>query len=193
MLGLEVAVVEAVQQEVHKIRHYSLGTFFFKQFHYMVVCKRREFNKDFSDYTYSWLFDIESWKIIKVFYNASDISLELTEVRLSYRQRVNYTISPLLMQSVCSSFFLFIRSCSIQNPHKEIAVYYSLHSLYYHGRSHLKSLIGLHTVGIDRDYRDLFHIHFFKSSSDKADIVTGSAAATCLAHKDCSLIRIVFS
>ena len=49
VICLEVAVVEAVQQEIHQIRHHSFCAFRFKQLDDVVVCERGELYKDLSD------------------------------------------------------------------------------------------------------------------------------------------------
>ena len=38
IVGFEVAVVEAVKQEIKQIRHYSLGTLGFQKLYHVVVC-----------------------------------------------------------------------------------------------------------------------------------------------------------
>ena len=48
---LEVLVIEAIKQEVQKIRNNSFGTFTFQKFYKIVVCRRKEFDKNFSNNT----------------------------------------------------------------------------------------------------------------------------------------------
>ena len=48
---LEVLVVEAVEQEVQKIRNNCLGSFAFQKIYQVVVGCRKEFDKDFSNDT----------------------------------------------------------------------------------------------------------------------------------------------
>ncbi len=47
---LEVGVVEAVQQEVYKIRHNSLCALMLKEIHQVIICSREELDEDLSDY-----------------------------------------------------------------------------------------------------------------------------------------------
>ena len=49
IFGLEVLVVEAVEQEVQQIRHDSLSTFGFQKFYQMVVGSREEFYQDLAN------------------------------------------------------------------------------------------------------------------------------------------------
>ncbi len=51
LFHLEVLVVEAVEQEVQKIRNNCLGSFAFQKIYQVVVGCRKEFDKDFSNDT----------------------------------------------------------------------------------------------------------------------------------------------
>ena len=58
MLCFKVCIVEAVEQEVGQIRNHGFGTFLFKKIYQVVIGSWKEFNKDFSDNSDTWLFDI---------------------------------------------------------------------------------------------------------------------------------------
>ena len=58
VLGLEIAVVETVEQEIHQIRHYSFCTLGFQQLNNMVICQRREFYQDLPYDADLWFLDV---------------------------------------------------------------------------------------------------------------------------------------
>ena len=54
----EVLVIEAVEQEVQKIRHDGLGSFALQQLYQIVVGGREELDKDLAYHAYPGLFNI---------------------------------------------------------------------------------------------------------------------------------------
>ena len=62
----EILVIEAVEQEVQKIRNNSLSTFGFQKVYQMVVGSRQEFYQDFTNNTDTRLFDIQKFDIVKI-------------------------------------------------------------------------------------------------------------------------------
>ena len=60
--ALKFCIVEAVEQEVGQIRYDCFGTFGFEQIYKIVVGSWKEFNKDLSNNTDTWLFDICQWQ-----------------------------------------------------------------------------------------------------------------------------------
>ncbi len=74
--ALKLCVVEAVEQEVHKIRDNSFGTFGFQQVCQIVVGCRKEFDKNLTDYANTRLFNIKYVDIVKVI---DDLTAHLLE------------------------------------------------------------------------------------------------------------------
>ena len=78
VLGLEVLVVKAVEQEIHQVRHDCLSTFGFEQVDQIIVCCRQKFYEDLADDADLRLLLIGDRKRIKVMY---DLTAELLNSR----------------------------------------------------------------------------------------------------------------
>ena len=65
MGNFEVLIVEAVEQEVEKIRNNCFGAFTFQKLCQMIVGSRKEFNKDFSNDSNTRFLNVECLYIIK--------------------------------------------------------------------------------------------------------------------------------
>ena len=74
MLGLEIAVVETVEQEIHQIRHYSFCTLGFQQLNNMVICQRREFYQDLPYNANLWFLDVFAFQLVKITYDSLDVA-----------------------------------------------------------------------------------------------------------------------
>ena len=122
ILSLEVIVVEAIQKEIHQIRHNSLCTFRFKQIDDVVIGHRRELNQDLTNDTNPRFLNIQSFQFIKVTDDSADIFGKLHDARISCGQRFIADLLPLFVQSICGARNLLIRSGRIQNTHKYIAI-----------------------------------------------------------------------
>ena len=68
VLPFKCTVVEAVEEEVHKIRHDAFRALGFKELDDVVVCKRREFYEDLSDDSDSRLSFSGTRELVKVLY-----------------------------------------------------------------------------------------------------------------------------
>ena len=66
MGNFEVLIVEAVEQEVEKIRNNCFGAFAFQKLCQMIVGSRKEFNKDFSNDSNTRFLNVECLYIIKI-------------------------------------------------------------------------------------------------------------------------------
>ena len=86
VICFKVAVVEAVEQEVQQIRHYGLCALCLQQFHYMVIGKRGELHKNFTDNSHLWFRYIFPREFIEIFDNAPDVSVKFKHRRCAPRQ-----------------------------------------------------------------------------------------------------------
>ena len=77
MAVLELRVVEAVHEEVHKVRDDSLGSLSLQQIDQMVVGRRQELDEDLADDADARLCDLGDRKAVKV---ADDRAAELLEL-----------------------------------------------------------------------------------------------------------------
>ena len=159
----------------------------------MVVSQRRELNKDLAYNTNLRLLNIKTIQIVKITDNAADISGKFHHGRLSLGKGSDTDLFPFLMECVCTSRNCLIWSGCIKDTHENVTVYNSLHGFGHQWQRNRETRIGLHTVCINRNNRNLGHTGFFKCPADKSDIVGGTAAAAGLAHKDCCAVQIIFS
>ena len=66
MTGLEIAVVEAVQQKVHEIRHHGLSPFGFQKLHDVVVGGGREFHQDLAHDPHPGFLDVQPLQAVEI-------------------------------------------------------------------------------------------------------------------------------
>ena len=145
---LKVLVIEAVEQEVHKIRHHGFSPFFFKEFNNVVVGKRRELYEDFSYDSNLRLFFRGKWNIVKVSNNTLYILTELKKRDALLGKAFLTDFLPFLMHGFCGPGLQFIRSCGIEKTHKEVSVNHTLQGSCKKRNRHLKARSGFHAVGI---------------------------------------------
>ena len=159
----------------------------------MVISQRREFNKDLTYDTNFWLLNIKTFQIVEIADNTPYIFTKFHHGRLFLRKGLDADLLPFFMESICTSGNGFIWSGGIEYTHENVTIYNGLHSFGHHWQSNGKSWVGLHTVCINRDNRNLRHTGFFQCTADKSDIVGSTAAAAGLAHKDSGAVQIIFA
>ena len=184
-------VIGTVMSESEKSGNNSLRSFSFKKSDYIVICKRMVFNKNFTDNTDSRLNNIGKLKLIKFFYDISDIFFICT--KLCFVNILFNLFVPLLIKCVCRTGNLLIRSCSVKNTHEQISVYKCLNHSVEHSRIIFESGIFLKSLCTYRNNGYLLHSGILKSLSYETDIVCCSTATACLCYKHSSLIKIIFS
>lgn len=87
---LEIAVIEAVEQEIQQIRHYGLRTFRFQQLHEIIIGKRGELHKDFSYNSHSGFLQVlVERKVVKIADDSPHIFLKGSPGRIFAGNRVN--------------------------------------------------------------------------------------------------------
>ena len=145
---LKVLVVEAVEQEIHKIRHHGFSPLFFKKLHNMVVGKRRELYKDFSYDSNLRLFFRGEWNIVKVTDNALYILTELKKRNALLGKAFLTDFLPFLMYRFRCTGLQFIRSCGIEKTHKEVSIDHTLQGSCKKRNCDFKARSGFHPVGI---------------------------------------------
>ena len=118
---LEIAVVEAVKQEVNEIRHNSLCTLGFQKFHQMVVGSRKEFDQDLAYDTYFRFLHIRNGDVIKFPDDLAADLFELTVGRITAGNKFLTDTCPFFVKLVGSTFYLFIRPHPVDTAHKHIA------------------------------------------------------------------------
>ena len=125
---LEVGVVEAVQQKVYKIRHNRLCAFMLQKINQIIVCRRKEFDKDFSYNSYTGLFLIRDRQSIKVMNDLPAKFFEPASGRISFRDKFPADGSPFFIERIGRSFFSLIRTNPVETPHKDISKDCGIHT-----------------------------------------------------------------
>ena len=193
MLGLKVAVVEGIQQEIHQIRHNCLGALGFQQLHNVVVGQRREFHKDFPYNAHLWLLYIQPWESVKIADNPLYIASEFYHGGIFLGQGGNAAGLPFHVKGIGTAWLCLIGPGGIKHPHEDIPVHNGLHGFCQQRHGEGEAGICLHSVGVDRDNRYLGHSRLFQGPADEADVVGCAAAAAGLAHEDSRVVQVIFA
>ena len=139
-LYFEVLVVEAIEQEVQKIRNNRFSSFGFQKLHKVVVGGRKELYKNFSYHTDSWLFHIQQFNmIVKIFNNFSAQPVKTTSGRITVGNEVLTYLFPFLMHGIDRTRYSLVWSQAIHTFHENISEYNGIHSAYSEWRSQLKA------------------------------------------------------
>ena len=123
MGNFEVLIVEAVEQEVEKIRNNCFGAFTFQKLCQMIVGSRKEFNKDFSNDSNTWLLDIKCLDIIKIIDDLFTKLLKSLTGWISFGHKLLNNFSPFAVNLICSSRYGLIRTHTVNAFHKDISEY----------------------------------------------------------------------
>ena len=92
------------------------------------------------------------------------------------------------MQTVGCARLGLVGPGGVEHPHEQVAVDDGLQGLCQHRQGDGESRVGLHTVGVHGDDRNLRHTRLLQRPADKAHVVGGTASAAGLAHKHSRLI-----
>ena len=117
----EIAVVEAVEQEVNEIRHNSLCTFGFQKFNQMVVGSRKEFDQNLAYDTYFRFLYIRNGDVIKFPDDLTADLLELAVGRITAGNKFLADAHPFFMELICGALHLLIRPHPVNAAHEDVA------------------------------------------------------------------------
>ena len=191
ILILEVLVVEAVEQEVHEIRHDGLGTLALQELHDLVVGQRGELHQNFADDAHLRLLQtLLQRKLVEIADDAPDDLAELLHPGLLLLYCGNADLLPLFVEGVGRAGHQLVGTGGIEHPHEDIAVDHCLQGLGQERQTDAEARRLLHAVGIEGDHRDLGHARLLQRTADEADVVGGTAAAAGLGHDDRCMVEV---
>ena len=122
-LYFECLIIEAVVQEVQKIRNNCLSTFAFQKVYQMVVGCRQELNQDFTNNTNTRFFDIQKFDIIKIFNDLATYFLKLMSGWITIGHKISAAFFPFLMHSVNGTRYSLVWTETIYTFHENISEY----------------------------------------------------------------------
>ena len=132
-MGLEIAVGEAVEQEIHQIRHHGLSTFRLQKLYDMVVGQRGEFLlkslqrcRPLASSSHR-----DSWQVVKVVDDAADnLTFESIIAGAFLETALDTAFFPFFMKGALAELRpLLVRTGGIKHPHEDIAENHRLHGL----------------------------------------------------------------
>ena len=159
----------------------------------MIVCSRQEFYQDLSYDSDPRPAFSGNRNHIKFVNQITAHFFELAVADASSLEERNHPLFPYFVLPVDNSLFLFIRAHTVNALHKKISEHRTIAYFFHQRKRQLKARIAFQTAQIQRDDRNLLHIGFFQSPSDKSYIVGSTAAASCLGHNNCCFIQIIFA
>lgn len=123
MGNFEVLIVEAVEQEIKKIRNNCLSPFAFKKLCQMIVGSRKEFNQDFSNDSNTRFLNVECLDIIKIIDDIFTKFLESLTGRIAFGYKLLNNFSPFTVNLICGSRYGLVRTHTVNTFHKDISEY----------------------------------------------------------------------
>ena len=189
---LVIAVVHAVVQEVHQIRHHGLRAFGFQQIHQMVIGQGHVFDQNLAHHADSGLAQgFVNGKIVKGFHDAAANGL-IRPLALAADQRIDGDFQPFLMKGVGGTLLLLVGTHPVQAAHEQVAVDHAPQGGEQKTGGELEALVGLHAVGVQGDDWDMAKPRLVQRTADEAHVVARPAAAAGLGHHHGELVRVVF-
>ena len=144
---LEVLVVEAVEQEVQKIRNYRLSALALQKLHQIVVGGGQEFHQDLAHHAYPWFFDIQKFNVVvKVCDNLLAEFLEPAPGWMRSGHKFCAHLLPFLMHGVHGARHCLVGPQPVYAFHKDIAEYGGVKPPQYQGRGNLESRVALQSA-----------------------------------------------
>ena len=119
----EVLVIETVIDKVDQIRADCLSAFCFQKFCQMIVCSRKEFDKDFSDDANTWFLFVCDWQGVKFSYHLAADTVKLCETCMFSGNKFHTTAFPFAVQGICRTLYGFIRTHPVKTFHEDITKY----------------------------------------------------------------------
>ena len=159
----------------------------------MVICQGHILDQDFSHNAHSWLAQVlMDGQRVKGFHNPV-ANLAVAETGFGVYQRIHTNCLPFFVERIRGALSLFIGPYPIETAHEEIPIHNGMDRIYQKARGKTEALIFLHTVGIDRDHRDVSAARLLQGSADKRHIVAGPAAAAGLGHHNGQMVPVILT
>ena len=189
---LVIAVVHAIVQEVHQVRHHGLRALGFQKIDQMVVGEGHILDQNLAHHADSGLAQgFVNGKIVKGFHDAAANGL-IRPLALAADQRIDGDFQPFLMKGVGGTLLFFIGTHPVQAAHEQVAVDHAPQGGEQKAGGELEALVGLHAVGVQGDDRDMAKPRLVQRTADEAHVVARPAAAAGLGHHYGQLVRVVF-
>ena len=132
-------------------------------------------------------------QLVEVLNDGPDILFEFSHGDTGGGQIFDALLFPLFMKLIGGAGNQLIGTHPVEYAHKYVSINDRLHGFYEQRQGEGEAGIGFQSLGTQRDDRDLRHTGPLQGAADKADVIGGTAAAACLAHKYGSFIEIIFS
>ena len=189
---LVIAVVHAIVQEVHQVRHHGLRPLGFQKIDQMVVGEGHILDQNLAHHADSGLAQsFVNGKCVKGFHNAAANRL-IRPFALAVYKRINGDFQPFPVQSVGGTLLFLVGTHPVQAAHEQVAVDHAPQRGEQKAGGELEALVGLHAVGVQGDDRDMAKPRLVQRTADEAHVVACPAAAAGLGHHHGQLVRVVF-
>ena len=130
-------------------------------------------------------------QVVKVVYDGANRLLITTEF-LAFGDLQLALFHPVIEQLLCRTLFDFIRACTVQALHKQVAIEQREYSVVQHSGRHLEARIRfIQLLECERDNRDMAQTRSLQRLANEADVVGCATAATCLGNDHSKFIGVI--
>ena len=159
----------------------------------MVVCSRKEFDKDLSYDTNTRFLLITDRNQVKLMHHFVAHFFELAVADTAALQEGNDSLLPDLMFTIDDSRLQLIWTHTINTFHQNISEYRTITYSFDKRKCQFESRVAFQSTQIDGNNRNLLHAGLLECTADKCDIVGRTASTTCLRHDDSRFVQVILA
>ena len=193
MLRLVDLVVEAVEHEVHQVRHHGLRPFALQKLHQMVVARGGELHQDLPHDAHPGLLDVQDGDRIELPDDVPAHPAESQQVHMLRGDEILCFFYPFPVQGIYTARDCLIGAHPVYAAHEDVAELGGQSRADQQVGVQVEAGIALDACQVQGNHGNLLHARLLQGPADEAHVVGGPAAPSGLAHDDGSLLQVVSS